>query len=100
VVSGVPARAVTSRADGAAEDEATDLPRLVMNVLGLPTPPAAEDGPAQIREWDSLGALKIVLAVEEAYGVTLSEQELKAIGSLAELSAVVDAARGRLGNQT
>lgn len=98
VVSGVPARAVTSRAEGASEDEAADLPRLVMNVLGLQTPPAPGDGPAQIREWDSLGALKIVLAVEEAYGVTLSEQELKAIGSLAELSAVVDAARGRLGN--
>ncbi len=100
VVGGVPARAVTTRAEGAANDDATDLPRLVMNVLGLSAPPAAEDGPAQIREWDSLGALKIVLAVEEAYGVALSEQELKAIGSLAELAAVVDAARNRAGAQS
>lgn len=95
VVGGVPARAVSSHAEGAQEGDATDLPRLVMNVLGLSAMPTDEDGPAQIREWDSLGALKIVLAVEEAYGVALSEQELKAIGSLAELAGVIDAARLR-----
>ncbi|MEI9941289.1 MAG: phosphopantetheine-binding protein [Pseudomonadota bacterium] len=97
VVSGVPARVVvTSGAD--AEGQAVDLAGLVMSVLGLSAPPADSDGPAQIREWDSLGALKIVLAVEEAYGVSLSEQELKAIVSLAELAQVVETARARLGN--
>jgi len=39
-----------------------------------------------------------VLAVEEAYGVSLSEQELKAIASLAELSQVVESARARQGS--
>jgi len=81
-----------------AETEAVDLPKLVMDVLGLAAPPADSDGPSQIREWDSLGALKIVLAVEEAYGVSLSEQELKAIASLAELSQVVESARARQGS--
>ncbi|HEY0468626.1 MAG TPA: phosphopantetheine-binding protein [Polyangiaceae bacterium] len=96
-VSGVPARVVlASGADP--EAEAVDLPKLVMSVLGLSAPPADSDGPAQIREWDSLGALKIVLAVEEAYGVSLSEQELKAIVSLSELAQVVETARARLGN--
>jgi acetyltransferase-like isoleucine patch superfamily enzyme/acyl carrier protein len=96
-VSGVPARVVV--ASGAdAEGDAVDLPKLVMGVLGLSKPPSDSDGPAQIREWDSLGALKIVLAVEEAYGVSLSEQELKAIVSLAELAQVVESARARLAN--
>ena len=95
-VSGVPARVVVeSGADGG---DAIDLAKLVMDVLGLAKPPADSDGPAQIREWDSLGALKIVLAVEEAYGVSLSEQELKAIVSLSELAQVVESARARLAN--
>lgn len=93
VVSGVPARVVVA---GAAEGEAgVELPQLIMAVLGLPAPPAASDGPAQIREWDSLGALKIVLAVEESYGVSLSEQEIKAMQSVSELARVIDAARAR-----
>jgi len=95
-VSGVPARVVVATDN--AETEAIDLPKLVMDVLGLAAPPADSDGPSQIREWDSLGALKIVLAVEEAYGVSLSEQELKAIASLAELSQVVESARARQGS--
>jgi len=93
-VSGVPARVVVE--SGADDTDAVDLPKLVMGVLGLSKPPAESDGPAQIREWDSLGALKIVLAVEEAYGVSLSEQELKAIASVAELARVVESARARL----
>jgi len=97
VVSGVPARVVVASGQDAADD-AIDLPSLVMSVLGLSTRPAESDGPPQIREWDSLGALKIVLAVEEAYGVSLNEQELKAIGSLAELAQVVESARARLAN--
>jgi len=96
LVSGVPARVVVAAGTGP-ESEAVDLPNLVMSVLGLSAPPADTDGPAQIREWDSLGALKIVLAVEEAYGVSLSEQELKSIASLAELAKVVESARARLG---
>jgi acetyltransferase-like isoleucine patch superfamily enzyme len=95
-VSGVPARVVVE--SGADEGDGVDLPKLVMEVLGLAKPPADSDGPAQIREWDSLGALKIVLAVEEAYGVSLSEQELKAIVSLSELAQVVESARARLAN--
>ena len=97
VVSGVPARVVVA-ASADADEAPVDLPSLVMNVLGLPALPQDTDGPAQIREWDSLGALKIVLAVEEAYGVSLSEQELKAIVSLAELAHVVESARARVAN--
>ena len=97
VVSGVPARVVAASGSNA-DANPVDLSNLVMSVLGLASPPAEADGPGTIREWDSLGALKIVLAVEEAYGVSLNEQELKAIVSLAELAQVIETARGRLGN--
>ena len=97
VVSGVPARVVTAAREGDEEEPLEALPDLVMSVLGLSARPADTDGPGQIREWDSLGALKIVLAVEERYGVALSEQEIKAIHSLGELAVVVEAARARLG---
>jgi acetyltransferase-like isoleucine patch superfamily enzyme/acyl carrier protein len=96
VVSGVPARAVVAARDDDSDEPLVPLPDLVMSVLGLSERPADSDGPAQIREWDSLGALKIVLAVEETYGVSLSEQELKSIHSLAELSRAVESARARV----
>ncbi len=98
VVGGVPARAVqASREDGESGQEAVEVPKLIMSVLGLSTPPGASDGPSQIREWDSLGALKIVLAVEEAYGVALSEQEIKSVQTVGELARVVVSSRARLG---
>jgi acetyltransferase-like isoleucine patch superfamily enzyme/acyl carrier protein len=94
VVAGVPARALSS-GDGAQTVTEVQLPELVMRVLGLSSLPLDSDGPAQIREWDSLGALKLVLALEEAFGIALSEQELKAQHSVAELAQAVAAARAR-----
>src|SRR5450432_721822 len=94
VVSGVPARPVT-RGDSGQTVTEVQLPEIVMRVLGLSSLPRDSDGPAQIREWDSLGALKLVLALEEAFGIALSEQELKSMHSVAELAEAVTAARSR-----
>ncbi|HWZ91461.1 MAG TPA: phosphopantetheine-binding protein, partial [Polyangiaceae bacterium] len=95
VVAGVPARALAAagEANGAAVD--VELPALVMSVLGLPSLPLPSHGPAEIREWDSLGALKLVLAIEEAFGISLSEQELKSLDSVAQLALAVTAAKSR-----
>jgi acetyltransferase-like isoleucine patch superfamily enzyme/acyl carrier protein len=95
VVSGVPARVLTAGGDATTSE--AELPELVMRVLGLSALPSASDGPAQIREWDSLGALKLVLALEEAFGISLSEQELKSLHSVAELTEAVIAAKARRG---
>jgi acyl carrier protein len=39
--------------------------------------------------------LKLVLALEEAFGIALNEQELKALHTVAELAEAVTAARAR-----
>jgi acyl carrier protein len=57
--------------------------------------PDLADGPAQIKEWDSLGALRILLAVEEDLGVTLGEQDMAKVRTVADLVATVDEARSR-----
>ena len=89
VFGGVPARALTD----AAPTDALDLPDLVMRVLGLARHPDPSDGPDQIPEWDSLGTLRLLLAVEERFGITLGEDDMKAARSVAHFSEVVDRAR-------
>jgi len=91
-VAGVPARPLTERNSGA-EGEGGVL-TLAMKVFRLPAPPNPGDGPDSIPGWDSLGALKLVLAIEDSFGVTLSETELKNTRTLADLMAVLERARG------
>ena len=94
VVSGVPARSISAAQSGA---DGLEISVLVQRVLGLASRPNESDGPAQISEWDSLGALKLVLALEEAFGITLDEKEIKSMISVAEIGRVVAAAKERLG---
>lgn len=91
VFGGVPARAVTNTAvePGAG---GVELPELVKRVFGLKRVPDLSDGPDTIAEWDSLGSLRLLLALEEAYAVTISEEDMRAARSLARLADVV--ARG------
>jgi UDP-3-O-[3-hydroxymyristoyl] glucosamine N-acyltransferase len=91
VVAGVPARPLT---DDAAPAEAgrPDLPELVKRVLGLSQTPSLADGPDQIPEWDSLGALKLLLAMERSFGVAIREDQLKSAHSVARLAEIVEAA--------
>ncbi len=89
-VGGVPARPLNEKGEGP-----VDLPELVMRILGLASPPGPSDGPEQIAQWDSLGTLRLLLAVEETFGITLGEDEMKAARSVAHLTEVVAAARAR-----
>jgi acyl carrier protein len=52
-------------------------------------------GPDQIPEWDSLGTLRLLLAIEEAFGITVSEKEIQAARTVASLSDTVERARRR-----
>jgi acetyltransferase-like isoleucine patch superfamily enzyme len=92
VVAGVPARVMS----GDAASDGTDLPDLVMRVLGLSRRPSLREGPADIPHWDSLGSLKLLLALEEAFGVSLAEEDLLSASSIARLDEIVEAARSRL----
>jgi maltose O-acetyltransferase len=88
-VAGVPARPVGD----AATDEVADLSTLVMRILGLQVRPSPHHGPAEIPEWDSLGSLKLLLALEETYGISVAEDELRAVRSIAGLSVLLESSR-------
>jgi acetyltransferase-like isoleucine patch superfamily enzyme/acyl carrier protein len=88
VVSGVPAREVRSAAERADGD--VEIPELVARVLGLTVPPALSDGPPTVPQWDSLGSLKILLALEEAFSITIPEEDMRCartVASLIEMTA-------------
>jgi acetyltransferase-like isoleucine patch superfamily enzyme/acyl carrier protein len=87
-IGGVPARSVL--ASGAVAGNAIDLAELVQSVLGLSEQPRPDQGPADFAAWDSLGSLRLLLAIEEAYGVSLREEIMHGANTVAALSAMVE----------
>jgi hypothetical protein len=85
VAAGVPAaaRTITDEAD------ATDVRMVAMKALNLAVLPQLSDGPNNIAEWDSFGSLKLLLALETAFGVTIGEETLRSARSLADLAEKV-----------
>jgi acetyltransferase-like isoleucine patch superfamily enzyme/acyl carrier protein len=90
-VGGVPARAVS--ADGRPLAPTNDVAQLVARVFGLSQTPAPDAGPDDIPEWDSLGSLRLLLALEDALGAPLNEEAFAAVRTIEALQAVVDVAR-------
>jgi acetyltransferase-like isoleucine patch superfamily enzyme/acyl carrier protein len=87
-VGGVPARAVN---DGNGAD-AFDMRNLVRRVLDLAEPPGEDEGPREIPQWDSLGTLRLLLAIEETCGIAVSADEIQSAKTVAALSEIVDRA--------
>src|SRR4051812_33173155 len=86
-VSGVPASTWSEQPlpqDGAP----SDVRSVVMRALNLKALPDLQDGPDRIAEWDSFGALKLLLALEKIYGVTIREEQLKSARCIADLEAI------------
>jgi acetyltransferase-like isoleucine patch superfamily enzyme/acyl carrier protein len=88
-VSGVPARIIDSHR--ATDTQGVDVAGLVQSVLGLAERPLDSEGPEQIGAWDSLGSLRLLLAIEERYNVTLTENEMHAGNTVAALSDIIAA---------
>jgi acyl carrier protein len=63
----------------------------VARALGLGAPPALEEGPAQILGWDSLGALRVLLSVEDEFAIRLDERDMARVRQLADLVGIVEA---------
>jgi acyl carrier protein len=64
------------------------LQQLVADVLELPVAEVhAGTGPATAGQWVSLRHLKIIAAVEDAYGVAFTPREIRGIRSVGDLSA-------------
>jgi maltose O-acetyltransferase len=94
--AGVPARVLVAAVapaprapeGGQAPDLATRVQRVAREVFALPETPAGSDGPAQIHAWDSLGALRLLVSVEEELGVSLPQDTLAGVHDLAGLCDV------------
>jgi len=89
LVAGVPARAVrkssamnAAAAGGSSEDV---VRALVQRTLGLSTLPLLEQGPGELPQWDSLGALRLLLGLEEELGIRLTEKEMVGVKRVADL---------------
>ena len=96
LVEGNPARPRSLGQEGGdGASVAIDVPRFVMQVLGLRSLPDADAGPDQITQWDSLGALRLFVALEETFGIALAEDQMRGARSIRELATHVEAARLR-----
>jgi acetyltransferase-like isoleucine patch superfamily enzyme/acyl carrier protein len=94
-VSGVPAReAVRHEAHGGGS-VADSILGVVSRSLGLARPPSSNDGPATIPQWDSLGGLRLLLALEDAFGVVLPEDEVLRVTTVGDLTGLVGRAVAR-----
>ena len=75
------------------DDTMAAVADLVRDALDLEVGPAAATDREAITGWDSFGALKILLAAEERFAVTLAEGEVAGARSVADLAAVIRRAR-------
>ncbi len=89
--AGVPARPLQSRDLRAAlVSEAIDVAEIAARVFGLAAPPAGDEGPNEISEWDSLGSLKLLLALEDALGRAVDADAFAGASTIGEVQQVVD----------
>lgn len=53
---------------------------IVATIMGVPAGGVTEDSsPASLQHWDSLRHMKLILAVEEAFGLQLTDDEIVSI---------------------
>ena len=90
-VGGVPARPLRALPTAlGGEDLPTRVAATVARALGLAASPALDEGREAIGGWDSLGALLVLLALEEEFGVTLDEGKAPKARSVADLVDLVE----------
>lgn len=74
------------KAQGGSPDALTDrILRVGAEVFALPALPRLGDGPAKIAAWDSLGALRLLVSLEEELGISLSPGALAGVRDFAEV---------------
>jgi acyl carrier protein len=94
LVAGVPART-----KGKESPQKTNLAvaSIVKRMFGLSSLPTPLDGPGQIPEWTSAAFIRLLLALEEVFEVTLPAEQVLQAGSIADLSKLVARAREESG---
>jgi acetyltransferase-like isoleucine patch superfamily enzyme/acyl carrier protein len=78
--------------DATAHEGDVDLAELVRRTLGLPSAPLPSDGPQTLSQWDSLGALRLLLTLEEHFSIRIGEAQLARARNLKDLARIVSAA--------
>jgi acyl carrier protein len=74
--------------------------QLVADVLEIPADMLGPDTQgADLAAWDSFGQVRIVLAAEAQFGVSLTMAEIETAGSIGGLLAAVRTAAGRADRQ-
>jgi acetyltransferase-like isoleucine patch superfamily enzyme len=90
-VAGVPARPIAQRSEA---DVSQRVPEVVMALFGLSEMPSPDVRRLEIPQWDSLGALRLLLTLEEVFDVALKEDEVVRVETVADLTTLVDHAMG------
>ncbi|MER6459058.1 acyl carrier protein [Streptomyces sp. NPDC001288] len=67
-----------------------DLRDVMGQVLGVDASELADDfGPNQVATWTSLKHLELVVSLEEVYGVSLTQQDVRAMRSVAAVREIL-----------
>jgi acetyltransferase-like isoleucine patch superfamily enzyme len=90
-VCGVPARGV---ANEAARRYGTEVAAILARVLGITTPLRPVSPLDALPGWGPGTAIRLMLALEESFGVTLAEQEIGASRTVADITGQVSRALG------
>lgn len=72
--------------------------QVVSDVFGLPPGEvSADSSPHTVEAWDSMGHLNLVLALEQAFGVQFTPEEIAAMTDVPLIVAALDAKLGPAG---
>ena len=88
-VAGNPAVAVDPDGVEGASARAASVGEVVSRVFHLPSAATADLRPDDVPDWDSLGALRLLLALEAAFSVTIDEQRMTEVTRVADLERLV-----------
>ena len=93
-VAGNPARAVRDRNEhaGAQTIDLDSVRAIVQRTFGLDELPGGNASRDDLTQWDSLGTLNLLLSLEEAFGVNVSNEEMARVQTVAQLAPMLERA--------
>ncbi len=91
IVGGVPARPLNTG------DQPATLPSIVQTLFGLDHEPALAETTRSVKGWDSLGALRVLMAIEDILEVRINETELTGLETIGDWVDLVARTQGSAG---
>jgi len=87
--------ALTASGKSAGLDILMRVTGVVAGTFDTADAPRPEDGPLQIAGWDSLGTLRLLLAIEDEFGIAVPDGVMCEVSSVADLANAVHAQLAR-----